>query len=156
MDKCKWIVNEDATMRTFNTTERAELNKPRIEWCKEGQRVLLICTKLVGEGSDLHVNMGATSALESAIQTKDDFYVLGMLGFIEKPREGIDKVIGICRRAGIHVFMVTGDFAVTAAAIASQIGIFTNTDYDTLDTLQRTCIPVEVLSEMDKEGNCSS
>ena len=99
-------------MRPFNTTERAELNKPRIEWCKEGQCVLLICTKLVGEG--------------------------------------------ICRRAGIHVFMVTGDFAVTAAAIASQIGIFTNTDYDTLDTLQRTCIPVEVLSEMDKEGNSSS
>ena len=31
--------------------------------------------------------------------------------------------------------MVTGDFAITAAAIASQIGIFSSTKYDTIDTL---------------------
>jgi len=137
-------------MRPFDAYERAELNKLQIEWCKEGQRVLLICTKLVGDNSNIDASMGSTSALEAAIQATDDFCVLGMLGIIDKPREGIDEVIGICRRAGIRVFMVTGDFAVTAAAIASQIGIFTNKSYDTLDTLQRNHIPEEL--QLDKKG----
>jgi len=150
MDKCKWIVNEDGSMRPFDANERAELNNLQIEWCKEGQRVLLICTKLVGDNSNIDASMGSTSTLETAIQATDDFCVLGMLGIIDKPREGIDEVIGICRRAGIRVFMVTGDFAVTAAAIASQIGIFTNKSYDTLDTLQRNHIPEEL--QLDKKG----
>ena len=59
-----------------------------------------------------------------------------MVGIIDKPRDGIDKIIAQCREAGIRVFMVTGDFSVTAAAIASQIGIFTSDKYDTIDTLR--------------------
>jgi len=137
-------------MRPFDANERAELNNLQIEWCKEGQRVLLICTKLVGDNSNIDASMGSTSTLETAIQVTEDFCVLGMLGIIDKPREGIDEVIGICRRAGIRVFMVTGDFAVTAAAIASQIGIFKNKSYDTFDTLQRNRIPVEL--QLDKKG----
>jgi sodium/potassium-transporting ATPase subunit alpha len=59
-----------------------------------------------------------------------------MLGIIDKPREGIDEVIATCKGAGIRVFMVTGDFSVTAAAIAKQIGIFSSDCYDTLDTMR--------------------
>jgi sodium/potassium-transporting ATPase subunit alpha len=62
-------------------------------------------------------------------------------------------VIATVRRAGIRVFMVTGDFAITAAAIAGQIGIFTNHHYDTFDTLQRNHIPVaKELDEKKKSG----
>jgi len=152
MNKCKWIVNEDATVRPFDINERTELNNLQIDWCKQGQRVLLICTKMVDQGGNIHANMRSTSSLESVIQATDDFCVLGMLGIIDKPREGIDKVIGICRRAGIRVFMVTGDFAVTAAAIASQIGIFTNETYDTFETMQRNQIPAAEI-QLDKKGN---
>ena len=60
-----------------------------------------------------------------------------MLGIIDKPREGIENVIKACRQAGVRIFMVTGDFYVTAAAIASQIGIFTSSnEYDTIQTLK--------------------
>jgi sodium/potassium-transporting ATPase subunit alpha len=59
-------------------------------------------------------------------------------------------VIATVRRAGIRVFMVTGDFAITAAAIAGQIGIFTNHHYDTFDTLQRNHIPAAA-KELDEK-----
>ena len=45
-------------------------------------------------------------------------------------------MISQCKAAGIRVFMVTGDYALTAAAIALQTGIFTQSQFDTIDALQ--------------------
>lgn len=55
--------------------------------------------------------------------------------FADPPREGIEDVIAKCRGAGIRVFMVTGDYALTAAAIATQIGIFSVPQYDTVEVM---------------------
>jgi len=77
-----------------------------------------------------------TSELESYIHKSNDFCIIGLVGIIDPPREGIADVITKCRQAGIRVFMVTGDYALTAAAIALQIGIFTQAQYDTAETMR--------------------
>jgi len=48
---------------------------------------------------------------------------LGIIGFIDPPREEAVTAIAECRSAGIDVKMITGDHAATAAAIARQLGI---------------------------------
>ena len=48
---------------------------------------------------------------------------LGVMGFIDPPREEARAAIAECRSAGIAVKMITGDHATTAAAIARQLGI---------------------------------
>jgi magnesium-transporting ATPase (P-type) len=70
---------------------------------------------------------------------QDGLVLLGVVGLIDPPRpEAIDAVRD-CRAAGIRVKMITGDHAVTAGAIASQLGlanpgrVATGKDIDGLD-----------------------
>ncbi len=46
---------------------------------------------------------------------------LGLQGMIDPPREEAIQAVRACQAAGIRVKMITGDHAVTAAAIAAQI-----------------------------------
>ena len=48
---------------------------------------------------------------------------LGLMGFIDPPREEARAAIAECRSAGIAVKMITGDHAATAIAIARQLGM---------------------------------
>ncbi|WP_445628793.1 cation-translocating P-type ATPase [Nostoc sp. DSM 114167] len=48
---------------------------------------------------------------------------LGLQGIIDPPREEAIAAVKACQSAGIQVKMITGDHALTAAAIARQMGI---------------------------------
>ncbi|MBN1365073.1 MAG: cation-transporting P-type ATPase [Syntrophaceae bacterium] len=48
---------------------------------------------------------------------------LGLQGMIDPPRTEAIVAVGVCRKAGITVKMITGDHAVTATEIARQLGI---------------------------------
>ena len=48
---------------------------------------------------------------------------LGLVGLIDPPREDAITAVAECRNAGIKVKMITGDHAVTAAAVGRQLGI---------------------------------
>ena len=49
--------------------------------------------------------------------------LLAMVGIVDPPRPTAKASIATARRAGIRVRMITGDHAVTAAAVAGQLGI---------------------------------
>ena len=67
-----------------------------------------------------------------------DLVFLGIVGFIDPPRDEAMTAIAECRTAGISVKMITGDHAATAAAIARQLGldqaphVLTGADVDTM------------------------
>lgn len=48
---------------------------------------------------------------------------VGLVGLYDPPRPGVAEAIAACHRAGIKVTMVTGDYGLTAEAIARQIGL---------------------------------
>lgn len=52
--------------------------------------------------------------------------LLGLMGFIDPPRDEARAAIAECRSAGITVKMITGDHAGTALAIARQLGLSEN------------------------------
>lgn len=56
-----------------------------------------------------------------AFSKNDQF--LGLVGIYDAPRPEVKNSIAICKGAGIHVVMATGDYPETAKAIASEIGL---------------------------------
>jgi Ca2+-transporting ATPase len=53
----------------------------------------------------------------------DGLTLLALVGIVDPPRPQAKQAIATARAAGIQVRMITGDHAVTAAAIASHLGI---------------------------------
>ena len=134
---CKSIVTDDGGQVPLDESSLERLRQIQNEWCLLGQRVLLICKRTEKTSKLLGFGTQPSSEFETYLKEIKDLCVLGMVGIIDKPRDGIETVIRTCRQAGVRVFMVTGDFYVTAAAIASQIGIFSSSDkYDTIETVR--------------------
>ena len=51
-----------------------------------------------------------------------DFEYVGLLGLADPLRDEVPQAVRECREAGIRVLMITGDYPVTACAIARQAG----------------------------------
>jgi Ca2+-transporting ATPase len=49
------------------------------------------------------------------------FVFVGIMSMIDPPRQEVKDAIGICRRAGIRVVMITGDHKLTATAVAKEL-----------------------------------
>ncbi|NGX15181.1 HAD-IC family P-type ATPase [Wenzhouxiangella sp. XN24] len=56
-------------------------------------------------------------------EAERDLVLLGLVGFIDPPREEAIEAVASCQRAGIRVKMITGDHMLTARAIAAELGL---------------------------------
>ena len=80
-------------------------------YAEQGQRVLLIARQILAPNTPLT----ATGLQKLSL--------IGLVGMIDPPRKAAISAIRNCHSAGIRVKMITGDHAVTALAIARQIGL---------------------------------
>jgi sodium/potassium-transporting ATPase subunit alpha len=136
LKKCAKIIQNDGSEVELGEDTREKLTQIQDEWCLSGQRVILICKRVCTEKES--ENLSLLSANDFGLYVKfdcNDFTLIGMIGIIDPPREGIADVVATCREASIRVLMVTGDYLITAAAIAKRVGIITNPDYDTLSSV---------------------
>ncbi len=58
---------------------------------------------------------------------ESDLELLGLIGAIDPPRSDAVAAIAECHEAGIRVVMITGDHAITAGAIARELGLQADT-----------------------------
>ncbi len=54
---------------------------------------------------------------------ENNLIFVGFQGMLDPPRKEIEEAIKKCQNAGIRVIMITGDSAITAKAISSEIGL---------------------------------
>ena len=60
--------------------------------------------------------------------SEENLIFAGLIGMIDPPREGVKEAVSTCRKAGIKTVMITGDYIVTAKAIAKELGILRMND----------------------------
>jgi len=85
--------------------------------------------------------------------------LLGLVGIIDPPRQEAIEAVARCHTAGIRVKMITGDHAITASAIATQLGMgeglraLTGPDIEALDdtALRQVVGQVDVFARASPE-----
>ncbi len=77
-----------------------------------GLRVIAVASRPVGETTPT-----------SAAEAEQDLALLGLIGLHDPPRTDVAASLSACRAAGVGIAMITGDHPVTAAAIATDVGL---------------------------------
>jgi len=124
---------ESNSIGSFDTTAQAQFLAHQEALSRNGERVILLCQRRITTKERLGSNAFADEVQNISMT---DLTIIGLLGITDPPRKETASTVAACRRAGIRFFMVTGDFGLTAAAIARNVGIFTNAaDPDTIKTI---------------------
>ncbi|HZY93067.1 MAG TPA: cation-translocating P-type ATPase, partial [Thermoplasmata archaeon] len=92
-------------------TERGRWNSLLEEMASRGLRVVALAMTPIPSG-DPELDLRELT-----------FRPLGLVGFEDPMRPGVPEAIAECRKAGIRVILITGDFPTTAAAVAEAAGI---------------------------------
>jgi Ca2+-transporting ATPase len=87
-----------------------EVLRQNDEFAKNALRVLGVAYKELELGYDIN-------------EIEKNFTFIGLVGIIDPARDEVKDAIKEARMAGIRTIMITGDHAVTALAIAQQIGL---------------------------------
>ncbi|KAA5598117.1 HAD-IC family P-type ATPase [Blastochloris sulfoviridis] len=101
------------TMTGERPLDRAAWSAQADDLAAQGQRVLAFATKPAG----------ACQQSLTFADVEDGLVLLGLVGFIDPPREEAIAAVAECQSAGIRVVMITGDHAITAREIGQQLGL---------------------------------
>lgn len=92
--------------------QKNQIEKQQYALSKEGFRVIAVAGICLEDESQI------PDKIESC-----ELEFIGLISFIDPPRETVSDSIKICNQAGIKVIMITGDNPITAKAIGSKIGL---------------------------------
>ena len=106
--RCNDIETGDGTVEPM-AAHKAELNTALDKMSRLAMRSLALAYKQ--KSADDHDN-------------ENGLTFLALIGISDPPRPDVPAAVEICKKAGIEIKMVTGDFEKTAQAIAERIGIW--------------------------------
>ncbi|MBI2955311.1 MAG: cation-transporting P-type ATPase [Chloroflexi bacterium] len=61
--------------------------------------------------------------IRSVEQVERDLVFVGLVAMMDPPRPEVADAIKLCYQAGINIYMITGDYGLTAKTIAAKIGL---------------------------------
>jgi len=108
--KSKFIL-KNSKIRRFSKEEKERILEKVKEFGEEALRTLAFAYK----------EIESIKKVDEKIE--EDLIFVGFVGMIDPPRPEVKEAVEKCRQAGIKVLMITGDHALTAKAIAKEIGM---------------------------------
>jgi sodium/potassium-transporting ATPase subunit alpha len=131
VQRCSRILNQDGSEEPMSSEVRDQLTAFITQLAKRGERVLGFAQAVLRNQPE-----------DFAYDVDDPNFplmnltFLGLVALMDPPRPSVPGAIEACKRAGVHVIMITGDHPMTAVAIARSIGIITRpliSDHPSLD-----------------------
>lgn len=118
-----YATTKDPTHRMeVNDEFRKEFTEKYERFASQGRRVLALCSQTFKAPR----NVQFTSDDNKFNFPTTELNFIGLFAVMDPPRDNVPEAITTCRRAGVKVFMVTGDHPFTARAIAMQVGLLTS------------------------------
>ena len=110
---CTRIQGSQSPEAPLEEPVRAEILQRNDAMAKQGLRVLAMAYRA----------LPAELKEYNSEQVEADLVFLGLAGMMDPPRPEVAEAVQMARGAGISIIMVTGDYGLTAEAIAERIGI---------------------------------
>jgi Ca2+-transporting ATPase len=104
-------------VRKLTPQDRKRIHSMNLSFADQALRVLALAYREVKPGKRYTVE-----------GVEKDLIFLGLVGMIDPPREEVAEAVAECHAAGIETMVITGDHAITAKAVARQIGMFKEGD----------------------------
>lgn len=125
LPRCGSYIDSNGFVERLDSNDCRTIGDVKDYWSSQGRRVILVAQKRLD-----HLRFDPSAQpreyeLDILSQASTDLILVGLVALVDPPRSEIADVIRILRGAGVRVFMVTGDFKLTAAAIAAECGIMT-------------------------------
>ncbi len=111
LDLCTRVLR-DGRPEPLSEEERKTVLAQNDAMAREGLRVLAVAMRPLDASEGFTVE-----------NTERDLVLLGLVGMMDPPRPEVPQAIELCRRAGIRVVMITGDYGLTALAVARSVGL---------------------------------
>jgi magnesium-transporting ATPase (P-type) len=106
-------ISQNGEIRPFLDEEKEKIVKKHDELASQGLRILAMAYRnLPNDFNDYRPET-----------VEKDMVFLGMTAMQDPPRPEVQDAVEQCHRAGIRIIMITGDYGLTARAIAKEIGI---------------------------------
>lgn len=122
---CSHITKPDGTVIGLDDSTLARVSTLQAEWSNSGLRVLALCRRRL-DSAKMNPKINSKSAMEETANSEfrhGGLTLVGLVGIRDPPRADVPLAIENMRTAGVRVFMVTGDFKLTAISIAKQVSV---------------------------------
>ncbi len=114
LDHCS-LIEIDGKVTPFTKEKKEQIIKVLDNMCNRGMRTIAYC---------YHEHKGKNFSFDE----EDDQIFLGITALRDPPRSTSAPSVAECQGAGIKVIMISGDYPITAKAIAHEVGIFKEGD----------------------------
>jgi calcium-translocating P-type ATPase len=111
--RCSRVLEPDGALTALAEERRTALLAQADTYAARGLRLIALAIRPLVAGP----------IPEDRDEVESDLIFLGIAGLVDPPRAEVPDAVARCHDAGIRIHVITGDYAATAAAIATAVNI---------------------------------